>query len=70
MGPAGDCMWGDIHGLCIPGLGPGRGVADGGATPGVGGTLLLGAVDEVPGTHPVGEVRGGQLGGIEVPGCL
>ena len=47
--------------------------ADGTHDP-VGGTVCdpirLEADEEVPGTHPVGEVNGGQLGGMEVPGCL
>ena len=72
MGPAGDCIWWvDIQGLCPPmppGLGPGSGVAEGGA-PDVG-TKRLEATGEDPGTHPVGEVNGGQLGGIEVPGWV
>jgi hypothetical protein len=72
MGPAGDGIWWvDIQGLCPPmppGLGPGSGLAEGGA-PEVGAKRLE-ATGEDPGTHPVGEVNGGQLGGIEVPGWV
>ena len=55
MGPPGTGKCGDpIQGLCMPGLGPGRGVvAPGGTAPAGGGTAC----------DPVGEVNGGQLGG-------